>query len=224
MSSEEIADGVQAMLPREKMCEAARKLRDTYAVTPGVPLFRREFGFYCLDAWKEQGMPEDANMAELFDYDPPGNHGISGLGWCEAAFVPVWEDKVLEDRGDHELVQDYAGRHVLFFKGRRSGFMPEYVDHPVKDMKTWEENVKWRLDPDSTERYDDLEQRMNDAKAAAGKGLMMSQRVIGGSPTSSYFTSGLPNFSSTIVMVIPRPGIWIETSCGTASGIFRTSA
>ena len=23
--------------------------------------------------------------------------------------------------------------------------MPEYVDHPVKDQKTWEENVKWRL-------------------------------------------------------------------------------
>jgi hypothetical protein len=25
--------------------------------------------------------------------------------------------------------------------------MPEYVDHPVKDMKTWTENCAWRLDP-----------------------------------------------------------------------------
>ena len=63
------------------------------------------------------------------------------------AFEPKFEVKVLEDRGDHELAQDDSGRHVLYFKGRRDGFMPEYVDHPVKDMRTWVENVKWRLDP-----------------------------------------------------------------------------
>ena len=53
--------------------------------------------------------------------------------------------KVLEDRGDYEVVQDFAGRHVLYFKGRRDGFMPEYLDHPVKDMKTWEENANGGL-------------------------------------------------------------------------------
>jgi len=173
-------DGVHAMVPREKMCESARKLRDTYAMKPGIPLFRREFGYFTLERWKREGMPQDVPLAELFHYDPPGNHGLGELGWCEAAFQPPFEEKIVEDRGEHELVQDYAGRHVLFFKGRRNGFMPEYVDHPVKDWKTWEEDVKWRLDPATPERYTDLEKRMETAKAEAAKGKMIVQSVIGG--------------------------------------------
>jgi uroporphyrinogen decarboxylase len=173
-------DGVHAMVPREQMCASARKLRDTYARTPGIPLFRREFGYYCLERWEEQGMPQDVPLGELFDYDPPGNHHLGELGWCEAAFEPAFEVKVLEERGDHELEQDHAGRHVLYFKGRRSGFMPEYVDHPVKDWKTWQENVKWRLDPSTPARYADLEERMAEARSLAAQGMMISQNLIGG--------------------------------------------
>jgi uroporphyrinogen decarboxylase len=101
------------------------------------------------------------------------------LGWCEAGFAPVFETKVLEDRGAYELVQDFAGRHVLFFKNRRNGFMPEYLDHPVKDMKTWVENVKWRMDPKSPERWVDHEARMENARAKAGQGLMIVQNIVG---------------------------------------------
>lgn len=173
-------DGARAPVPRERMAEGARKLRDAYARVPGAPLYRREFGFYCIERWKEQGLPADAPFAELFHYDPPGAHHLRGLGWCEAAFVPPFEEKVLEDRGDHEVVQDFAGRAVLYFKGRRHGFMPEYLDHPVKDRRTWEENVRWRLDPNRPERYADLPARMAEARAAAARGLMISQMVIGG--------------------------------------------
>ncbi len=174
------ADGVHAMVPRDAMCEAARKLRDTYAVTPGAPFFRREFGFYCLERWREQGLPADADLAEWFRYDPPGNHQLGELGWCEAAFVPAFETKIIEDRGAHEVEQDHAGRHVLYFKGRRNGFMPEYIDHPVKDWQTWEENVKWRLDPAAPGRFDSLETRMMTARTRAAEGLMISQGLIGG--------------------------------------------
>jgi len=180
MSTDIPQDGVHAMVPRDKMSEPARKLRDTYTITPGVPLFRREFGYYCLEQWKEQGMPEDVPHAELFDFDPGGSMSLGQLGWCESAFQPGFETEVIEDRGEHEVVQDSAGRHVLFFKGRRSGFMPTYLDHPVKDQKTWEENVKWRLKPDSPERYADLEDRMNNAKAAAAEGKIITQNLIGG--------------------------------------------
>ncbi|MBM3495951.1 MAG: hypothetical protein FJX72_16750 [Armatimonadetes bacterium] len=173
-------DGIRSLLPRELMCEPARRLRDTYARVPGIRLVRREFGFYCLERWYEQGLARDANFASEFSYDPPGSMGLGQLGWCEAAFVPAFEDKVIEDRGDHEVVQDYAGRHVLFFKGRRDGFMPEYLDHPVKDERTWEENVRWRLDPTSPERYADLDARMAHAREQAGRGMMITQGLIGG--------------------------------------------
>jgi len=175
-----VPDGVHAMVPREKMHPSARLLRDTYAITPGIRLMRQEFGYYCLDEWKKQGMPQGVPFEKLFNYEPWGNHGLGQLGWCEAAFSPAFEDKVIEDRGEYELVQDFAGRHVLFFKGRRDGFMPEYVSHPVKDMKTWEENIKWRLDPGSPQRYSDLPKRMAEAQVFAAQGRMIQQGLIGG--------------------------------------------
>jgi uroporphyrinogen decarboxylase len=78
------------------------------------------------------------------------------------------------------VVQDFAGRATLCFKGRRNGFMPEYLDHPVKDMATWEEKCKWRLNPDTPERYADLEERMETGRDAASRGLIITQGVVGG--------------------------------------------
>jgi len=181
MKVEETAQtGVCAMVPRERMSEGARKLRDTYDRVPGAPLYRKEFGYYCLARWENEGMPRDVPLAELFGFDPPGEYGLGGLGWCEAAFEPTFEEQVLEDRGAHEVVQDVAGRRVLYFKGRRTGFMPEYLDHPVKDWKTWVEDVKWRLDPATPARYGTLEQTKQEARAAAAQGMILTQRVVGG--------------------------------------------
>ena len=174
------ADGVHALVDRDAMTPSARRLRDTYAITPGIPIFKREFGFYSLDVWAQQGMPQDVSHPELFDLEPPGNYSLGQLGWCEAGLCPVFETTVLEDRGEYELVQDFAGRHVLFFKGRRDGFMPEYVDHPVKDMRSFEEKIAWRMDPKSPERRADLGERMAAAKEAAGQGLMITQDLVGG--------------------------------------------
>ncbi len=175
-----IADGLHSMVPPEKMAPSAKKLRDTYAMTPGAPLFQGEHGYYCLEEWYEQGLDREADLAEVFDYDDPGNHFILGTGWCEPAFVPIFETKIIEDRGEHELVQDFAGRQVLYFKGRRDGFMPEYLDHPVKDMKAWKDKCKWRLDPKCPERFKVLEQTMPPAREAAEKGLMITQVLVGG--------------------------------------------
>lgn len=173
-------DGVHALVPRAAMTPAARRLRDTYAITPGAPFYHKTFGLWmCLDTWKTQGLP-DTDLATLFRLDPPGNHSLGQLGWCEAAFRPAFPQLTIADRGDTEVVQDTAGRQVLYFKGRRQGFMPEYVGHPVRDLKTWEEDVLWRLNPASPERYADLEARMAGARAAAAQGLMITQNLIGG--------------------------------------------
>ena len=64
--NESSQDGVHAMVPRDKMSPAARKLRDTYAITTGAPFLQKEFGFYCLDEWKKQGMPASNPARELF--------------------------------------------------------------------------------------------------------------------------------------------------------------
>jgi uroporphyrinogen decarboxylase len=58
--------------------------------------------------------------------------------------------------------------------------MPEYLDHPVKDMKTWTEDVKWRLDPSAPGRVAKLEEKMEGARQAAARGEMICQGLIGG--------------------------------------------
>lgn len=174
-------DGIHNMVPREKMSKGARKMRDIYELKPDAGIYQTEFGFYSLERWKREGYINDNTvLSELFGYDEPGKFSLGGLGWCEAAFSPAFEEKVIEDRGEYEVVQDFAGRHVLCFKGRRDGFMPEYLEHPVKDMKTWEENCKWRLDPNTPERYTDLNETMKKAIEAAGKGMLITQHLVGG--------------------------------------------
>ncbi len=177
-----VRDGIHGMVPREQMRPAAAKLRDAYAITPGAPIVQREFWLMpgTLERWKNEGMPQDVSHEQLFGFDPCGKHGLGELGWCEAAFKPCFEEKQIEDRGETEIMQDYAGRHVLFFKNKRCGFMPEYVDHPVKDWKTWEKDVKWRLAPDAPGRFDTLGERMRKAKMEAAAGMMIGQGLIGG--------------------------------------------
>ena len=179
------ADGVHALPPRETWTETARRRRDAYAITPGAPFLKTEFGFYSWDEWKKQGMPDieqwspEANALFHFDAIGAGRHTLEGLGWCEPEYVPQFEVKILEDRGETEVEQDFAGRHVLYFKGRRNGFMPEYLDHPVKDLETWKSNAEWRLDPKDPRRYANLEERMAEARAAAARGEMIIQSLAG---------------------------------------------
>ena len=170
--------------PPGKMTLGARKMRDFYTLTPDASVYQEEFGFYVLDRWKAEGhIAPDASLADLeklFGFDPPGKFFLGNMGWCEAGFCPVFEDKILEDQGEYELVQDFAGRSVKCFKGRRSGFMPEYVDHPVKDQKTWEEKCLWRMDPFSAERREGIAKAVTEARKAAAEGQIICANLVGG--------------------------------------------
>ncbi len=52
------------------------------------------------EAWceliTEQGMPADVPHNELFQLEEPGHHELGQLGWTEAAFHPVFEEKFIE--------------------------------------------------------------------------------------------------------------------------------
>ena len=174
-------DGIYGMLPREAMCEGAKRYWDFYDMKSGAGFYQREFGFYSLDKWRaEEGLAEDADLDRLFGFDPQGRVDLYGLGWCEAGFEPPFEEKLLEDRGEYELVQDFAGRSVLCFKGRRNGFMPTYVDHPVKDLKTWEERCLWRMNPDTPQRDACMAVYLKDVAEKARQGMFVGQSVVGG--------------------------------------------
>lgn len=104
---------------------------------------------------------------------------MGGLGWCEASFCPDFPVVVLADRGETEVVQDHAGRHVLYFKGRRQAFMPEYLTHPVRDWRSWEA-VRPRLDFSAPGRLEKLQAMRDEAVAAIAGGEFLTQQIIGG--------------------------------------------
>jgi len=164
-----------------KFTEAVQKTRDFYAMKKGAKIVQHEFGYYVMDRWIKEGHIKDQNeLMELWGTDEKGMEYFWNLGWCETQFMPWFETKVLEDRGDYELVQDNAGRGVLCFKGRRHGFMPEYVTHPVTDRDSWERNVKWRMDPNSPGRKPLNDQEDEKIKKVSAQGSMVGQTLIGG--------------------------------------------
>lgn len=163
------------------MNSSIQKMRDFYEHKPNAPIYQLEFGYYSLERWKKEGwITNDTNLGELFGFDSRAICSLGQLGWCEAPFLPVYKEEVLESTDEYELERDYAGRIVKYFKGRRSGFMPTYVDHPVKDIATWENDVKWRLNPDTLERYNNLEERMKNAISDAEQGMIICQNLVGG--------------------------------------------
>ncbi len=179
-------DGIHGMLPEEQMPEHIKKYRAVLNRTPDAPIFHYEGWYYSIDAWREQGLPEHLEEGSdewnaFFSFDKTADHHVHGLGWCEANMVPAFDEKVLDRQDDgKEIIQDAVGRSVLMFHDKRSGFMPEYLDHPVKDMKSWEGNIKWRLDPTTPERLAAIDEYMPTAVEKAKQGYVMVQRVIGG--------------------------------------------
>ena len=166
------------------MSPGVKKYRDFYAMKPDAPIYMTEFGFYSMEKWKAEGkLPADSGWGEwatMFGWDEGARHGLNCLGWCEPGYEPAFETKVVKDLGDCELEQDFAGRIVKFFKGRRSGFMPECVDHPVKDMKTWEENCLWRMNPATPSRIAQQARVIESATVSAAQGKLVVANLVGG--------------------------------------------
>jgi hypothetical protein len=173
-------DGIYGMLDRNEMPDFVRKWRDTFDITPGLGFVQKEFGYFCLEQWAQQGMPQDIDKEILFGFEPQGEYRIRGIGWTEPNYFPKFEEKIIRSDDQYEVVSDIYGRHVLYFKGRRTGFMPTYVDHPVKDMKTWEEDVRWRLDPFNSDRQAAVTNNIGPAVEHAKKGYFITQRLVGG--------------------------------------------
>ncbi len=170
----------------DKFAKGIEKTRDFYSMKPDAPLYMKEFGYYSMDRWIKEGhidkekLKDPQYLRDLFGFDYPGETVLGCLGWCEAAFCPEFDVLVVEDRGKHEVVQDKAGRHVLYFKGRRDGFMPEYLEHPVKDINSWKKDCEWRLDSKAPGRDKLLQNNLNNVIKAKEQGMFVTQKVIGG--------------------------------------------
>ena len=162
---------------------SGERVRATYEFRPLDHMYRTEFYISgeAIERWKTEGLPEDWQETNFFNYDTTSiiDTGVN-LGWTEPAFLPCYEEKLIEDLGDVEIIQDVAGRHVKFFKGRRHGFMPTYIKHPVSCMADWE-SVAPRLDAQSPERWNGIAERVRARRLEADNaGGIINQTMIGG--------------------------------------------
>jgi uroporphyrinogen decarboxylase len=168
-------------MPEYPMPLSARKLRDAYAITSGAPFYQCEFGngyFFTLERWKKEGMPQDVPMRELFGWDERGDFDLGGyLG--SNILVPPYEEAVLEELSDRVIYRDSLGQVLARPDPCPPAFMPQVLRSAVTDRRSWEEDVKPRMDAATPQRYEGFEKHFAEAKAAADRGRMIVQGLDG---------------------------------------------
>ena len=127
----------------------------TYQPVDRCPIM--DFGFWpeTVEAWWDQGLPHGvssdragAAASVYFGMDPyPTRIGPSG-GLC-----PRFDEVVLEDRGDEEVVQQGDGVRVR--RHKRMSSIPVHEGHLLTDRASWEKHYKPRLDPAAVARRHD---------------------------------------------------------------------
>lgn len=114
-----------------------------------------DFGFWpeTIELWHAQGLPawvqgghDTTYTNQFFGVDVCMGGPVLDVGLC-----PAFETKVLEDRGDHELVQQADG--VIVLRKKFMSSIPEHYGHLLADRASWTKHYKWRLNPDTPERY-----------------------------------------------------------------------
>ncbi|MHC4178442.1 MAG: hypothetical protein ACYSWU_13100, partial [Planctomycetota bacterium] len=130
-----------------------------------------DFSFWdeTLEAWYGQGLPRGVNRNNSDDYfgmDPlfrcvleaessalivPADPDRTVFPGVYVGLMPPFEMKVLEDRGDAEVVQQPDGVSVL--RKKSTSTIPLHEGHLLVDRASWREHYAPRLNPDDQRRY-----------------------------------------------------------------------
>lgn len=147
------------MTPRERYCQTLLfGAPDKIPLQPGGP---RES---TLAAWRRQGLPEGANyyqaLFEALGIQPePARPGVDP--GASFRMIPQFEEQVLEHRDGHYVVRDWMGAiteisdryDYTYIRAARDFVTRKWHKFPVQDRRDWEENMRWRYDPASPERF-----------------------------------------------------------------------
>lgn len=117
-----------------------------------------------LRAWRQQGLPDGADWQEIL-YQEVGiplesRTSNQDLG-VTFAMLPTFDEKVLEHRGGHFLVQDWMGAIVeisdeydyTYLRAAKDFVTRKWHRFPAQSRQEWIEKLHWRYDPHSPERF-----------------------------------------------------------------------
>ena len=111
--------------------------------------------------WREQGLPEGVDwhvyMREQISIEPasPGGPGV----WIKHTMIPEFEEKLIEEREDSLIVQDWKGNvceisnrfDVTYLRSARDFVTRKWIKCPVENWADWEQ-MKTRYDADDPSR------------------------------------------------------------------------
>ena len=130
-----------------------------------------DFGFWweTLVEWHKQGLPgsvDRSNSDAFFGADGLERYVISresssgsaevdkgqdcGAG-IKVGLFPMFEERVIEDRGEEEVVQQGDGVRVR--RRKFMGSIPIHEGHLLVDRESWHKHYRPRLDPSTPDRY-----------------------------------------------------------------------
>jgi uroporphyrinogen decarboxylase len=154
------------MNPRQRHRKALLfKAIDKVPLHPGGP---RES---TLRAWHQQGLPEDVHyydhLLELLGIEREPTKPRISLG-VSFKMIPTFEEKVIEHRDDHYIVQDWMGAiteisdeyDYTYIRSAKDFVTRKWHRFPVQSREDWEQKIKWRYDPNDPQRFPpDFEER-----------------------------------------------------------------
>ncbi|MCC7352494.1 MAG: hypothetical protein IT330_01960 [Anaerolineae bacterium] len=147
------------MNPRERFRAALLFGKpDKVPLLPGLP---RES---TLAAWRQQGLAEGADyyhaLLAALGIQPEKTKPLVDLG-VSFRMIPTFEEKVLEHRGGHYVVQDWMGNvteisdryDYTYIRSAKDFVTRKWHSAPVQNRRDWEEKIKWRYDPRHPQRF-----------------------------------------------------------------------
>jgi uroporphyrinogen decarboxylase len=133
-----------------------------------------------LRVWRQQGLPEGRNYMDIIHEQIDAKRAEKGLppaDWhprqkgvdhgVSFQMNPKFEEKVLEHKEGHYIVQDWMGAvteisdeyDYTYIREAKDFVTRRWHKWPVENWDDWE-NMKWRFNPDDPARYpDDFEER-----------------------------------------------------------------
>ena len=113
--------------------------------------------------WRTQGLPDGVSphkcMLDMLGLEPEPQRPMPGLG-VSFTMIPTFEEKVLEHRDGHYIVQDWMGAvteisdeyDYSYIRSAKDFVTRKWHKCPVQTRSDWED-MAWRYDADSPDRY-----------------------------------------------------------------------
>jgi len=117
-----------------------------------------------LGAWHKQGLPEGKNYHESLleilgiEREPAKPRASPGVSFT---MIPIFEEKVLEHRDGHYIVQDWMGAiteisdkyDYTYIRGAKDFVTRKWHRFPVQNRADFEEKIEWRYNPKDPQRF-----------------------------------------------------------------------